>query len=1071
MTNSRWTLRVAAALTALVVGGARLSAQVTTGTITGTVTNEQGQPIEAAQIRVQNRSTGFSVGVQTHANGRYTVPGLQVGSNYSVTVRRIGYQPHTVEPVNVGLGQVTPVDFRLAVQAAQLTGVVVTAETQDQTISPSHTGTVTAITDSALRRLPTLNRNFTDFVALTPQVSTTSISGGLSGGGTNNRFNNITIDGISETDMFGLGSTGQPGGQANGKSIGLEAVKEYQVLLAPYDVREGNFAGLAINAVTKSGTNEFHGSAIGVTRNQSYTRSQPYIAKFNQSQYAFSVGGPIVKDKAFFFISPEFQSRTTPASGPYLGQPGVNLSAARVDSISTALKAYGYTDKDIGNGGLVTNENPLRNVFARLDFTLPFNSQLVIRDNYGYAQNDVFSRSNSGFSLSQNGYKFKSTKNAPAGELRTLFTNGGFNELRVGLTSIRDRRAPNSLAPQVTVNGAGFGVVAGAERSSQGNELDQDIFEVTDNYTLPIGAHRVTIGTQNQFMKFRNLFAQNSYGAWTFGSLDSLVAGNANNLLLGVPNCPASNPGCDGAVRFKSNIYSGYIEDEWSVTPKFNLQYGVRADIPVFPTLPPSNPSILTNYGRDTHDFPSGNVEWSPRAGFNYDVTGDQKNQVRGGLGLFTGHPAYVWLSNGFQNSGYSGFAQLTCTRPRTGTNNVPAFTGTASRPTTCADNKPASAGSEIDLVSPNFKFPQNLRGNLAYDHRLGNSNWIATFEGIYTKGVNGVFYRNVALAGVRDINALRGKSAAEAGRYIYGTGAAGSGSGTPDTVTGGRTKIFEATNQNRDYAYNLTAGLQRRYSNNFEGAAYYTYSRSFDVMSFTSSTAESQYRFGRAWGYDQNSTDLGRSIFEERHRIVAYGTYTFAATHTDLSVQYFGESGTPYGYVVNGDPNADGETQNDPIYVPKNATDPTEMAWAASRTYNNVTYTGPQMAQAFENFINNTKCLRDNRGKLLPRNICDNPFTNTVNVLLRQSFKTIGYQNVTLEFGVFNFLNLVNRNWGAQPSAGFGSQTLLDQTGISGANLVTGKPIYAFNPGYKQFLANNIASNYQMQLSLRYSF
>ena len=233
MTNSRWTLRVAAALTALVVGGARLSAQVTTGIIVGTVTNEQGQPVDAAQIRVQNRSTGFSVGVQTRANGRYTIPGLQVGSNYSVTVRRIGFQPHTVEPVNVGLGQVTPIDFKLVVQAAQLTGVVVTAETQDNTISPSHTGTVTAITDSALRRLPTLNRSFTDFVALTPQVSTTSISGGLSGGGTNNRFNNITIDGISETDMFGLGATGQPGGQANGKSIGLEAVKEYQVLLAP----------------------------------------------------------------------------------------------------------------------------------------------------------------------------------------------------------------------------------------------------------------------------------------------------------------------------------------------------------------------------------------------------------------------------------------------------------------------------------------------------------------------------------------------------------------------------------------------------------------------------------------------------------------------------------------------------------------------------------------------------------------------------------------------------------------------------------------------------------------------
>ncbi|HEX2779459.1 MAG TPA: carboxypeptidase-like regulatory domain-containing protein, partial [Gemmatimonadaceae bacterium] len=265
-------------------------AQVTTGTITGTITGDGSQPLEDVQIQVLSRETGLSRGVRTNASGRYTVSGLEVGA-YDVTARRIGFAAQT-RTVTVSLSQASRADFALTTQAAVLSEVT-TVATRDAIITPTRTGVQTTVSDSALRRLPTLNRNFTDFVALTPQVS--SAGPGLSGGGTNNRYNNIQIDGATEADLFGLGSTGQPGGQASGKSIGLEAVKEYQVLLTPFDVRQGNFAGLLVNAVTKSGTNQFHGSALGLTRNQGLTRSQPYINRFEQSQYAFSIGGPIVK--------------------------------------------------------------------------------------------------------------------------------------------------------------------------------------------------------------------------------------------------------------------------------------------------------------------------------------------------------------------------------------------------------------------------------------------------------------------------------------------------------------------------------------------------------------------------------------------------------------------------------------------------------------------------------------------------------------------------------------------------------------------------------------------------------
>lgn len=1056
-------------LAALAIGTTRLSAQgVTTGAIGGVVTGDQGQAVDNAQVRVTNRTTGFSHGVSTHSDGRYTVPGLEVG-DYSVTVRRLGFQPVT-QAATVSLGQLTRVDFQLKPQATQLTGVTVTAETQGASsiISPTHTGVVSTVTDSALRRLPSLNRNFTDFVALTPQVSTTGP--GLSGGGTNNRYNNVQIDGATEADIFGLGSTGQPGGQANGKSIGIEAVKEYQVLLAPYDVRQGYFAGATINAVTKSGTNELHGSAFGTTRNASLARhgdQAPWVNKYDKSQYGFSLGGPIIKDKVLFFVSPEWQQNSTPAAGPYVGSSDARVTSSDIEAVRSGMQKYGITP---GTGALINNQNPLTNTFARLDVSLPWNTQLVLHYNYGFAQQDIFGRSPTGFQLSDNGYKFTSKKNGTVAQLRTLFGNGAFNELFANYTGIRDRRAPNSRFPQVSVQNVGAGlytVVGGAERFSQGNELDQDIVEVTDNVTLPVGAHRFTIGTQNQFTRFRNLFTQASYGVWQFGSVDSLNLGLPNQYIVGVPS-----PG-GAAVKFRGNLYSLYAEDEWTATNRLNVTYGLRADVPVFVNKPATNAEVLQDYGRNTADIPSGNVEWSPRVGFNYDATGDERNQVRGGVGLFTGRPAYVWLGNAFQNSGSIGVSLLTCNNSRTKTI-APAFNSTnvTTPPTQCTDGTTARAGSEIDLLQPGLKFPQNLRASLGYDRRVGDS-WIATVEGMYTLGINGLFYRNIALSGVAT-GVPVGIDVAHGGRWIYGN-SSGSGSGSPALVAPGvRSQIYDVSNQSKDHAYQLTGQLQRRFSNNYEGSVAYTYSRVWDAMSFTSSTAISQYRFGRAWAFNENDPTPTRSIFEQRHKIVAQGTYTFP-TKTDLTVYYIGASGTPYDYVVNGDPNGDGTTLNDPVYVPRDVYNPNDIQLTAY-TVNNPdgtksTISVADQQRALNDFINSTPCLRENRGKIVPRNSCDNPWTNIVNVSARQSLKTIGMQNVSVELQVFNFLNLVNKNWGLQPSAGFGSQALLTMRGRSGADLVNGQPIYSFDPKYQKFLSNNIYSVYQLQLQAKYSF
>ena len=1042
-----------------------LHAQTTTGAISGTVTIEAGQTIEDAQIQVLNPATGFSRGVRTNAAGRYTVPGLEPAT-YSVTVRRIGYSAQTKDGVKASLGLTTRVDFQLSAQATVL-GEVRAAVNVDPLISPTRTSVSTTISDTALHRLPSLNRNFTDFVALTPQISQSGP--GLSGGGSNNRYNSVQIDGANETDLFGLGSTGQPGGQASGKSIGIESVKEYQVLLAPFDVRQGNFAGALINAVTKSGTNEFHGSLYGVTRNQGLTRSQAYITKSEQSQYGFSVGGPIIKDKAFFFFNPEWQVRKLPASGDYIGLPTTNLRQTTLDSVNAVLAGYNLP---LGGGGLANNENPLQNVFGRLDFNLPANNQLVVRHNYGYAQDDNFSRSPNSFRLTNNAYKFKSTKNATVVQLRSLFGAGAYNELLLNRTSIRDRRAPAvTNTPQVNVLVPGYTIVDGSERSSQGNELDQDMLEATDNFTLPLGTHRVTIGTQNQFYKVRNLFGQNSYGFWTFGTLDSLRQGIARSYQVGVPLSG------DGAVRFHAAAYSGYAQDEWTVTSNLNVTYGLRVDMPVFKDKPPFNQAISDSLGRNTSDIPSGNIEWSPRLGFNWNATGDDRNQVRGGVGLFSGRPAFVWLSNAFQNSGSTGFGQLTCApvTAQTPTAGVPVFNSAnaANPPKQCALGLTARAGGEIDLLDPNLKFPQNLRTTLGYDHRL-SANWVATLEGVYTRAVHGLFYQNIALKGVQGVDQF--------GRTIYGLTP-----GNPVRAVPSRALVIDVTNQSKDHAYQLTGGLQRKYWDRYEGSIFYTYSRVFDVQAFTSSTAASQLTFGRPWAGDLLSKDATRSIFEQRHRIVATGTYSFS-TKTDLTFIYFGESGIPYDYTTNADLNGEGFSGNDPLYIPVNALDPTQMIFQ-SQTYSNragvaTVYTAQQQADAFQRFIETTPCLKNNRGHIVPRNACESPWTHRLNVSGRQSLPTILSQNVSLQVDVFNFLNLLNKHWGAQPSGGsFQLYNLLDYRGRTGSNppvtvpptpastLLNSSPIWSFNPNYKKFSSNNLSSNYQIQFQLRYSF
>jgi outer membrane receptor protein involved in Fe transport len=1090
------------------VAPVRANAQgVTTGGVAGTVTASGGQPVANVQIEVRNPTTGFRAGALTRSNGQYQVMGL-APDNYVVSARRIGYAPQTRDPVRVTLGEMAREDFTLEERAAVL-GEVTISGTVDPIINATKTGTGTTISDSAIARMPTLNRNFTDFVRMVPQVSTTT--GFISGGGVNPRQNAIQIDGAQAGDMFGLGATGQPGSQANAKSIPLDAVKEYQVLLSPFDVRQGHFGGLLINAVTKSGTNQLRGSVYGYSSNQSMRRKQEYLTDFTQRQYGFALGGPIIRDRLFFFVNPEFQDMTTPAAGPYVGStnPRAPISQASIEQFAAIAAGYGLADP--GHGDRVLRENPTSNVFARLDAFLPFNTRAVLRHNYAAADNTVFGRSNPAttstpnFNLTSNRYEFSNKSNSTVLELLTTVRNGIFNELLLNRAEINDFRTVPVRFPMITVQGiqrsdtslANARIVAGTEASSQGNSLDQKTFEITNNITIPHRAHSFTVG--GKLLNYRpvNLFAQNSLGSWTFTNIGNFQNGIASNYAV---SAPAPTDPAGGIATFRASMYSLYLQDRWTVLPNLTVTGGVRYDKPDFRDRPPHNEPVAREYSRSTSSVPA-RAQWSPRLAFNWDVNGDAVNQVRGGIGYFTGSVPFVYLSNAFGNSGLSGYAALTCNGTTSGTFSqaVPVFNqdNIANPPTSCApaagkQGATVAVGGNINTIDPDFKFPQYRKITVAYDRRLAFG-LVGTLEALHTYAINNVFYQNLALAGPRMRVDQTGQSVFHTdpnGRVMYGNLTA---TGSAPVYVGSRTQVLDATNASGDNILAMTAQLHKSFTKNYEARLAYTNQRARDVTSTTSSTAGSNYRYQRSVKGDILSREVSRSKNDQPHRVLIGGTYR-SPWKTDISVAYSGSSGAPFDYVYGsnggstGDLNADGQTQNDLLYVPTEAeigdgTNGTRIRFTGWNGTATQQQQARDMATAFNSYVEDMDCLRNARGAIMNRNSCRNPWINQVDVSIAQNVTTFRGQNAQVRLDIVNFTNLLNKEWGAQQFSDQGSTcgSLCGSTILvthTGTVLPAGTtpsweraiPVVSFT-NTEAFTSRNASSNYRMQLSVRYSF
>ena len=398
----RWlTLAVLSAGVSLGLSSSAIAQGTTTGAVTGAVTNERNALLEGAIVQVLNVTNGSRSSQVTRSNGRFFIQNLEVG-RYSITVRMIGYAPETKNDIVVSLTQATPIDFVLKEQVVRLSTVLTEVAATTADFAATRQGAQTIITDTLVRRLPTLNRDVSDLIRNSPQVNVAQ-DGRISAAGQNNRFNNIQIDGVSLANRFGLGASPTVGAQVNGRALPLDAIKEFQVLISPYDVRQGNFTGALVNAVTQSGTNEFKGSAFVYYRDQQLGRDTAFLrtAPFVRRQLGFSLGGPIIKNRLRFFATVETSDNRAPSTGPFYdpasptglansNAPSARITAAQIDSFTTRLTSVGI---DAGDAFLTSNENPLLNTFARLDFQISENTRLVVRNIYNDQSAFDFSRS------------------------------------------------------------------------------------------------------------------------------------------------------------------------------------------------------------------------------------------------------------------------------------------------------------------------------------------------------------------------------------------------------------------------------------------------------------------------------------------------------------------------------------------------------------------------------------------------------------------------------------------------------------------------------------------------------
>jgi hypothetical protein len=1058
------------ALLLLFVGFQSITGQTTTSSVKGTVKTSNAESLPGASVLAIHTPTGSKYSSMSNEDGRFNMLNMRVGGPYLVTVTFVGFQTQTYREVYLELGKPLNLDAILKDDSMELNEVKITGS-RSKVFGSGRTGAETTIGRKELTALPTISRSAEDFTRLEPSAS------GGSFGGRNDQYNSYSLNGAVFNNPFGLDAA-TPGGQTGSQPISLDAIDQIQVATAPYDVTLSGFTGASVNAVTKSGTNEFHGTTYAFFRNQDLTGGKIngekiFVPPLEQTQAGFSIGGPIIKNKLFFFANYEIDKRSdlgsnfTANNGDAI--TGINESRVLESdllAVSNALGTLGYNTG--AYQGFKHNSDSNKGII-KFDWNINDNNKLAVIYNFLDSSKDKpahpsalgFRGPNASILQFQNsGYQINNKLDSFLLELNSKVSETVSNKLQAGYTHFNDFRNPFSTpAPVINIQdgqGANY-IIAGHEPFSINNTLDQKVFQITNNLTYTTGSHVFTFGGSFEKYKFKNSFNLGGYD--NFGNPNGYAGTfftpyNDVQAFLDDANRPIQTSIIRQNLQFAQDVFNSkqnfvvgedngwklaelnvgqvalYAQDDWSINDDFKITLGLRADKPLyFNTTDLIQKFIDTDNGATRNNnvdyfnpqtgqaeklnstvLPTDKLLWSPRLGFNWDIKGDKTTQLRGGTGIFTGKLPFVWLGN--QVSGADdGFFQI---------------------------------------MDKDFKWPQVWRSSLGLDHRFEND-YIVTLDMSYNKDINGVHVQNWGL------KAPTGSLLGVDGRLKY------------NSADKGANNAYVMTNSNKGFVYNTSVKVQKNFTSGLFASLAYNYLVSKDVNSIEAEITGDAFAFNPALG-DVNTATLSNSKYGDKHRFIgvaskkwSYGTDNKWSTTVSTFFEY--AQGGRFNYIYGGDINNDGSQTNDLIYVPTSAQ-------LQTMVFNpNSTLSPNAQRAAYDSFIDQDSYLSGRRGQYAERYGALSPWRGKWDMKLIQdyNFKVAGGKTNTIQFSidVLNVSNLLNSDWGLVQVP-----TSIQPIGVT-VDPNTNIPTYTFN-GTQTKTFNfdaSLLSRWQAQFGLRYIF
>ncbi|TKC06620.1 TonB-dependent receptor [Pedobacter polaris] len=1105
--NKSLLLKIVVIVLAFVGFISAANAQITTSSLTGTIRDSK-ETMPGASVKATHTPTGTVYGVITNADGRYTIGNMRVGGPYTIEVSFVGYKPQKFEDVTLKLGEPFVLNVTLADNSSTLATVNITSSAPNSIMNSNKSGANTVVSRQQIQALPTISRSVNDITRLTPQANGTSVGGG------NYRSNNFTVDGANYNNQFGIGANIP----ANGSPISIDALEQISINITPYDVRQTGFTGAAVNAVTRSGTNKFFGNIFYTMRGDDQQGRKigdvtlQNLQKLDEKNYGASLGGPIIKDKLFFFVNAEFKLTKSPGSNriastaslPFVGSPSFVARASDVflnQVKSYLISTYGYDPGTYQNYENVSNNDKL---FARLDWNISKDHRFSIRYNQVESQNpSPASTSTSGSSIGTAPFTYLNTRSGTNKEAGLPFSNSNYyqaqnlysataelnssfgskftNTLRAAYSHQNDPRTSDSSPfPMVDIMDGTGGTTSlgnvlttfGYEAFTYGNLRDVTTYTYSDDFGMALGKHNITLGLQAEFSTTKNGFQRFGTGFYTFRTWADFV--NGARPAQYTVTYPLTPDGSQAFPSFKFAQYSAYIQDEFTVSDRLKLTAGLRAERASYPGVDeirthPLVAALTFAKGEkvNTGTLPKNRILYSPRFGFNWDVNGDRSLQVRGGTGIFTGRVPFVWL---VAQSGDAGLLQYTQTYSGA---NTPFFKPSiAPNLTTPAPPAGTSIPNPISAMSPDLRFPQTWKSSLAVDAKLP---WgiIGTIEGVYGKDLYAAVAKNVNLidpnivvTGYADTRPFY--PSASAAKYI-----------NPSFNT------IVMSNAKGGYNWMITGQLSKQFNQGLGLMVAYTKS---DQRNYGDGAGDQLLNL---WSIPPTSNNpnipsLSYSQNLNPDRVIASVSYRkeyFKNLATSISLFYEGSQQGRFSYVYSGDFNRDGQSGNDLLYVPKDASEITfsgNVVIPATSSSPAVTYTPQQQSDLFFAYVEQDDYLKTRKGQYAERNGAKSPWRNQVDFRLTQEiFKNVGATKNTIQFtmDIFNVGNMLNKDWGAFNFVN-SSQILVPQnvTGTTPISATT-KPTFRLATANGDILretfgtTQTISSTFYMQFGLRYNF